>query len=67
MAPPYIKRVLVLLITLLGTAHAPAPGGSNACAADGSSVVARQLCVEVELELSTVYGDFRLRAACRNH
>ena len=37
MAPPYIKRVLVLLITLLGTAHAPAPGGSNACAADGSS------------------------------
>ena len=37
MAPPYIKRVLVLLITLLGTAHAPAPGGSNACTADGSS------------------------------
>ena len=37
MAPPYIKRVLVILITLLGTAHAPAPGGSNACAADGSS------------------------------
>ena len=34
MAPTGTKRVLVLLVTLLGTAHAAA---GDACAADGSS------------------------------
>ena len=63
MAPPYIKRVLVLLITLLGTAHAPAPGGSNACAADGSSASYSET-------ISTAQGVTKrtiVSAGCPNH